>query len=157
MQALAWKKDFSGRVHRSRPDRLFALPRSVEVVQVTGRECDVVHTGKHFKNLIDRLAYRSPFHHQIVKLSTSSIAGDYLGAKRGSPVSTGGVSPWRRYHPTADLVNDDTRKPRRRGEPARMSKARCDVAFPRLPSPHYRGRREIGHLGSKVGGVALMN
>src|SRR6266700_1099063 len=60
-------------------------------------------------------------------------------------------------HPAAELVNDDTRKPRRRGQPARMSKARPDVAFSRLPAPRHGGGGEVGHLGGKIGGVAFMH
>ena len=59
-------------------------------------------------------------------------------------------------YPAAELVNDNARKTRRRSQPARMRKARRDVAFACFPSARYRAGRKIPHLDCEIGSAALM-
>src|SRR6516162_1273570 len=67
------------------------------------------------------------------------------------------VSARRSGHAAAHLVYYDAGEPGRWSQPARMSKARPDVAFSRPPSARHGGGREIGHLGGKIGSIALMH
>jgi len=72
-------------------------------------------------------------------------------------IPKGICSARRSGHAAAHLVYDDAGEPRRRSQPARMSKAGSNIALSRPPSARHGGRREIGHLGGKIGGIALMN